>query len=188
MRKLLTILSAAACLAAFCLDGFTQDSVDQTLKLETNDNSLQSPATEETGNGVPSSEAVDPAEDLYRSLIFSVRTTNGFTIYGIPMEPEVLPIHIFGAEAKIPWSSIRRVRFEEDGGATVDLDDGSILKGFTSLQQLSIDKDWGSIRVFRDTLKSITRETGRKSSKQSTFRTPGVPYQVNPRRPTQRRP
>ena len=191
MRILATALYTTAFSVMLCSVTSAQQA-DDVLKLEAAPNTtIQSQPAPTLNESAGDQDSVDEeaekkkaeleaATKLYQSLIFSVRTKNGFTIYGIPTKPDILPVSMFGAEAKIPWTSIRNLRFAEDGNVTLDLDDGSKLNGFTAVQAITLDKDWGTVTVYRDKLEAISRATQRQSTKQSSFRTPGVPYRVNP--------
>jgi len=137
------------------------------------------PAVAEKDESAADEDTADEDAAVIGSMIVTVRTTNGFTIHGIPTNPDMLPVSIYGSESKIPWTVVRTVRFTKDGGITVSLEDGSRLIGHTVLPFVDLEKEWGAVRIYRDKLETIER-ADRGSTRQSTFRSHGRPFHNKP--------
>lgn len=178
MSRLRPLLLTA--LMAFPTLTFAQEAADTSLSRSVNPEQNASESADESAaaekEDVPTPEETAEA---FRRMIVTIRTNNGYTIHGIPTKPDLLPVTIFGGEAKVPWGAISSVRFNADGGVTVSLDDGNRLVGHSSLQFIELEKEWGGIRIYRDKIQSIN-QTQRSTTKQSSFRSSQLPQGMAP--------
>ena len=115
----------------------------------------------------------------YSSMVVAVKTNNGYTIHGIPTNPEMFKINFFGNNISLPWNTIVSVRFTDDSNATVTLEDGSKFNGIALMQDIVLAKEWGRVRIQRPKLESIDRV----KNEQTRQKTPRSRRRANPARP-----